>query len=400
MPVLFRSILGASALGLFLLAYPAFTGVDQSTPGKVRFVMRMDPSLDPFVGSGQPVDQQWIRSHWWRMMVYSPWFDSRTRWYPGALLYKDCSGIYPDQKDVLHEHPAWVLKDQSGNPLFIQYDCDPGRNMCSHFAADVGNTGFRRWWLDEARQVLSRGYRGLWIDDVNMSWRISNGRGEFVNPVDPRTGKLMAEEDWRRYLAQFMEQIRSELPDIDIVHNAVWYAGPEGVRDRDPWIRREYQAADYINNEHGVAGDEGLKGGTGEWSYDAKLEYYGRVHALGKGVIIDEVSDASNTAAGREYTLATYFLISTGRDAVGNQKILNSSEWWSGYDVDLGQPLGPIQHWNGVYRRDYSGGIALVNPPESPARTVTLPSPLYSIDGAQITSLTLGARQGAVLRKR
>jgi hypothetical protein len=371
---------------------------ERRSPGKIRFLMRIDPSIDPFVGSGNPYYEQWIRTHWWRMMVYSTWFDNKTRWYSGGLLYKDCSGIYPAQHDVLNQHPDWVLKDEAGNRLFIQYNCKPEQKMCSHYAADVGNPAFRQWWINEARNVISRGYKGLWIDDVNMSWRISNGEGEFVNPVDPRTGRLMLEEDWRRYLAEFMEKVRADLPRIDIVHNAIWFAGPEGVRDRDPFIEREYRAADYINNEHGVYGDKGMSGGTGEWSYEMRLEYYDRVHSLGRGVIIDEVAPESNTPQGREFTLATLFLISTGRDAVGNQKIRNSSEWWSGYDIDLGEPQGPRKLWNGLYRRDYSLGAVLVNPPESILRKVGFPSPLLTLDGVQVTSLALAAKQGAILR--
>jgi hypothetical protein len=387
----------AAVTAILVVAQFGFTATGQGSPGKVRFLLRMDPSHDPFVGSGNRADQLWIRTHWWRMMVYSTWFDNKTRWYPGGLLYKDAYAIYPGQ-DILRQHPDWVLKDEAGHRLFIQYDCKPEQNMCSQYAADVGNPGFRRWWIDDAKNIITRGYKGLWIDDVNMSWRISDGRGQFVNPVDPRRGKPMLEEDWRRYLAEFMEQVRAELPDIDILDNPIWFAGPEGIRDRDPYIQRAFRAADYINSEHGVYGDGGLRGGTGEWSYHAKLEYYDRVHSLGKGVIVDEVEPESNTRQAREFTLATYFLISTGRDAVGNQKIRNSSEWWSGYDIDLGEPLGPRKLWNGLYRRDYSLGVALVNPQESPLRTVRFPSPLLTLDGVSLTSLTLTAKQGAILR--
>src|ERR1700733_16011745 len=103
-----RSSLLSRAIGLFvtltalLLAVQlGFTRTEQGSSGKVRFVMRIDPSIDPFVGSGNPYYEQWIRTHWWRMMVYSTWFDNKTRWYSGGLLYKDCSGIYPAQQDVL-----------------------------------------------------------------------------------------------------------------------------------------------------------------------------------------------------------------------------------------------------------------------------------------------------------
>ena len=383
---------------VFLAVRLGFTATEQGDPGKVRFLLRMDPTHDAFVGNGNRSDQAWIRAHWWRMMVYSTWFDQKTHWYPGGLEYVDCSAIYPYQTDLLRQHPDWVLKDEAGNRLFVQYDCKPEQNMCTQYAADVGSPAFRRYWIEEARNIINRGYKGLWIDDVNMSWRISNGKGQLVTPVDPRTGKLMREDDLRRYLAEFMEQLRTTLPDIEILHNAIWFAGPEKIRDRDPYVLRELRAADYINNEHGVYGNAGMTGGNGEWSYQAMLEYYDRVHALGKGVIIDENTVRSNTPDGRAFTLATYFLISNGRDGVGNQQIRNSSGWWSGYDIDLGEPKGPRTLWNGLLRRDYSHGVALVNPPESPTRTVSFPSPLITVEGAQVTSLTLNQKQGAVLR--
>ena len=44
-------------------------------------------------------------------------------------------------------------------------------------------------------------------------------------PIDPRTGQAMTEADWRRYMAEFTEQIRAALPGKEIVHNAIWFAG-------------------------------------------------------------------------------------------------------------------------------------------------------------------------------
>lgn len=388
----------AAIFSVLFLVQRAKPAGDGGSAGRVRFLLRMDPSMDPFVGSGSATDQRWINTHLWRMMVYSTWFDKNTRWYPNGLLYKDCCGIYLRQNDILSQHSDWVLRDVQGHDLFIQYGCDPSLNVCSHYAADVGNPDFRRWWIDEARAVIARGYKGLWIDDVNMSWRISDGQGKFVNPVDPRTDKLMSESDWRNYLADFMEQVRNELPSIEIVHNAIWFAGPERIRDLDPAIQREYHAADYINNEHGVAGDHGIRGGSGEWSYLARLNYYDRVHGLNKGVIIDEVSAQSDTPEGREFTLATYFLMSSGRDALGNQKVHSSSDWWPGYEIDLGSPIGPRTIWNGLFRRDYSKGIVLANAPESAPITVEFPSPLVKMDGSQTSSATIGQKQGLVLR--
>ena len=30
-----------------------------------------------------------MRAHYWRMLTYAPYFDSRVAWFPDAWVYKD-----------------------------------------------------------------------------------------------------------------------------------------------------------------------------------------------------------------------------------------------------------------------------------------------------------------------
>jgi len=71
--------------------------------------------------------------------------------------------------------------------------------------------------------------------------------------------------------------------------------------------------------------------------------------------------------------LPTIFWWSTGRDAVGGPRAVNPNNWWAGFSVDLGHTF----RWCALYRsgqvllrRDYSGGIALVNPPDGATRQI------------------------------
>jgi hypothetical protein len=228
-----------------------------------------------------------------------------------------------------------------------------------------------------------------------MEFRVGNGAGVFVNPVDRNTGTAMSWENWRRYMAEFTGQIRAAFPNVEIVHNSIWYAGPPGVRDRDSYIHRQIAAANYLNIEFGV-NDSGLTGGAGHWSLNSLLEYIDRIHAVGKGAIIDGVAA---DRVGREYALASYYLISSGADALGNSAATPDA-WWSGFDTNLGTPSAPRTMWNGLMRRDFSGGIVLVNPPQSPGVTVWLAGAFQRIDsGLIVNSVTLGASQGVVLRR-
>jgi hypothetical protein len=331
-----------------------------------------------------------MRDHFWRIMVYSPYFDQKTAWYPTGLVYSDSYAIYKNSP-LLTQHPEFVLKDSSGRSLFIPYACSGG--TCPQYAGDISNPAFRRHWIDGAKALMTKGvYSGLWIDDVNMAFRVGDGNGTEVAPIDPNTGTTMTWDNWRRYMAEFMEQVRAELPNITILHNSIWYAGPGGVRDQDQYIQRQIAAADLINCEHGV-NDGGLTGGTGEWSLQALLAFIDRLHAKGKGAIVD---DFGTTPTAMEYALANYLLISTGKDGLGNQS-MTQDNWWRGYDVNLGAALGARYSWNGLMRRDFQGGMVVMNEPGSPTRTVSIPGSLTKIDGTPVTSITLAGKQGAVL---
>ena len=101
---------------------------------------------------------------------------------------------------------------------------------------------------------------------------------------------------------------------------------------------------------------------------------------------------------GAEYALATYFLVSSGRDGLANDSKGLPDAWWAGYDVDLGAPLGDRYVWNGLVRRDFASGMVLVNEPEQPARTVDLGGTWRGLDGQLRTGVTLSPTSGVVLR--
>jgi hypothetical protein len=89
----------------------------------------------------------------------------------------------------------------------------------------------------------------------------------------------------------------------------------------------------------------------------------------------------------------------------------SSVPWFDEYDCALGAarsapPAGPWR--NGVWRRDFEHGLALVNPAAQPA-TVTLEPGFRRLQGRQdpavnngeaVTTLTLGAKDGIILRKQ
>ena len=234
---------------LFTIVFLAFSVMQGQDAGRVYYERLAKPDLDKYTNSPAPARQQWFRNHFTRMVVFSPYFDTKTSWYPNALVYFNLYGIQR-QSALAQEHADWILHDTRGNLLYVPWGCSEG--ACPQYAADIANPGFRAWWIDQARSTLSRGYRGLWIDDANMEFRVSDGTGKQVAPLDSSVSRPMSPELWRNHLAEFLEQIRKALPKAEIVHNSIWFAGPQGVRDGDPAIQRQIKAADHINVERGL----------------------------------------------------------------------------------------------------------------------------------------------------
>lgn len=381
----FFALLAGVALALTAASRPE---VQPGDPGHVYFQRLADPKLDRYTNSPSSAQKEWFRNHFFRMDVFSPYFDAKTSWYPNALLYYNLYGIEPNSA-IVHEHPDWILHDGGGRFLYIPFACNNG--ACPHYAADVGNPAFRASWIQYVGGIFAHThYRGLWIDDVNMEFQVSDGSGKRTAPFDPRTSAPMTWDAWRNYVATFTEEIRRAFPKIEIAQNPVWYAGPQ--RDSDPAIRRQIRAADNINIERGIASDQGLTGGTGEWSLNALFSYVDRIHAAGPGVTLEEYSP---DISGKQYALAGYFLISNGNDRIGDDS--NPDTWWKGYDVELGAPLGPRTYKNGIFTRRFTKGMVLLGEPGLKIQTIPLNSSYSTLDGATVSSVQLSARQGVIL---
>lgn len=303
-----------------------------------------------------------MHEHYWRMRVYNNYFDARVSFFPNAWFYRDAYAIYKENDSRLTEHPEWVLKDPQGNKLYVKWGCDG--TTCPQYAADIGNPAFRSNWIAGVKGTLSKGYAGVWIDDVNMYMNVSNGAGANVAPIDPRTGASMTHDNWQRYMADFMQEVSQAFPDTEITHNAIWYV-PDGEQ-----VRRQMAAADFIEIEHGCP-DGGLTNGTGQFSIRSMLTY-----AATRNVNFDTYAD---TYQQLELNLACYFLVNDGGDSVGSYFGAYPDSWWAGYDSYLGAPIGGRYNWNGLIRRDFALGSVLLNEPYEPTKTVELDSQLITM---------------------
>jgi hypothetical protein len=362
--------------------------------GNARFMARLLNTWDGWLSSVDATRQAFAKKHFWGIMSYTPVFDRHLAWAPPTLVYKDLYAIAREDASTLNAHPEWVLKDAAGRRLYIDWGCEKGG--CPQVAGDIGSPTFRANWIADARAAVAKGYTGIWIDDANMEMRIGDETGAPATPVDPRTGKPMTFANWRRYIAEFLEQVRREIPQTQLVANVLWFGGTSIGRDADPFVRRAYTAVDRLNLERGF-NDEGLTAGYAPrdiWAVETFMLFIDRMHDLGVPVTLDS-GNASRDAW--EYNLGGFFLVDRGQDAVG-EMFLPPGQWWDGWDVRLGAPLGERERRpDGLFERTFQRGYVLLNPSKGATKTVKLSRAWKRVDGSTVTSITLAGGRAAVL---
>jgi Hypothetical glycosyl hydrolase family 15 len=393
-----RLALALAAVAVGLAALPAIAHA-----GEIRLVRNANSSFDGFITQPPPEAQHWMRKHYFQMRGYAPYFDDYALpWSPPpASFYRDLYAIY--DSDVIADHPSWVLRDGAGRPLYIPFGCSGG--TCPQYAADFGNPGFRSWWIENARETFDysdarspdgSGYDGLFIDDVNLEFRVGNGNGDAVTPIDPRTGGPMTEQNWQRYMVEFLEQIRNAFPDAQITHNAVWWL-PHSDRE----VRREVGAADVIELERGF-NDPGLTKGKGKYGYSTLMRHVDWLHGRGKSVVLEPYLENERQAS---YELASYLLVRKGKDAIASDFRTEppvageGGDWWRRWSTNPGGAHGPRHDRKGLWRREFSRGTAVVNRVGGKPRTVRFKRPRRSLTGKVSRRFRLAPREGDFFRK-
>lgn len=368
---------------------------DLTHAGRVRFFNNANADFDHYVNNPSIVQKKWMSTHYARMLTYAPSFDKKNAWYKNGLAYVNSYAIYANEP-LAKSHPEWIMRDAHGNKLYIPWECGGGR--CTQFAGDFSNPVFRRYMIQKMKAIVKKGYKGVWLDDVNLIWRVGNNNdvNTFIAPIDKNTGSPMTLNNWRRYFAQYMTEIRAALRNKEIAHNAVWYA--DQSKTENSYITQQIKSANYINLERG-ASDNGLVRGTGEWGYERFLKYIDYVHKRGAGVIL--MDDGYNTTQ-REYGLATWLLISQGHDFFSsNQRNWNTPDsWWKGYNLNLGKALNDRYNWHNVIRRDFACGSVFLNQPGTNTVAISLGSGYKNLGAGSVTSAYLQAKTAVILTTR
>ncbi|MCK5831861.1 MAG: hypothetical protein KAH20_16325 [Methylococcales bacterium] len=433
--------------------FPLTQNKIQKVEGKVRFYGFADNTFaKKYLVDLEPVPAtiEWIVEHYDRMQVYAPWFNDthiwiapgelehidHTEWYSNGLEYKDLYAIYDCAQEVNsvscngdnHEHqemynlamqaeadpdiPDWIMKDSNGNRLYIPVGCKNGE--CPQLAADISNPAFRELWIKQMIKALQGGnYRGLFVDDVNLDVERSLSDGNGCTIVNASCGWIVNNADqWAASLVDFVEEIRSAIPEKEIVHNSVWFHKFPG----DPFLERQVDAADTIVFERGI-NDSNITLDN-EFGIIPFFEANDYVHSRGRNMIhtvyINELVCSSDPCFHPplmqtkliqfEYGLAGWLLASEGHDLFGTLELNTPDDWWHGFETNLGKALGDkyVHPNNGLFIREFKRGVVLLNPPGEDAAPVTINvSPtFYTLNGEPVNQVTLPTRTGKILFRK
>jgi hypothetical protein len=232
-------------------------------------------------------------------------------------------------------------------------------------------------YVAAVRLDMGLGYAGVFVDDANWS------TGFHPTPGPPAS------------LASLIEAIRAAEPSALIEMNSQYHDIWPLMKARDPNVERALRFVNIVTKEFGVGPTAGI---STPQDYAEFMQYVDALHA--KGIHTTMTGDnrpGGTTVAAMEYNLATYFLVNDGRDLVNGVNQFPTN-WWPGFDASLGSATTHRERSaSGVWTRKFSGGVVYTVEPGAAAQTIKLGKPMHSAEWGTVESVTLAAKQGAVL---
>lgn len=258
------------------------------------------------------------------------------------------------------------------------------------YLADPGDPAYRRRWIANViPQVKRGGFDGVFIDDVNAT---TEGHWPQAD-VREYTSAYSYQVVTQRMLAR----VSSALHANGLL--AVPNFGAFGTGGYDPIYLEWLRHADGALVEHFVkwsgTGSSRARGYVPEPVWETQLQRVKDVEARGKFLLLFTAAPNGVRRAAR-YGYATALLGGAGRTFF-DQGTGRSESSYREYEYRLGSPLGPeARDPNGVHRRYFRCGLALVNP--TPEGKLVAFGGAYSGSGLRhATSASMGPNTGLIL---
>jgi hypothetical protein len=275
-------------------------------------------------------------------------------------------------------HPEWFLRDSRGGRVEWQgYD--------GHWWMDVGSPSYQAAWLAAVQdEALRNGWDGVFVDNAmaDPQWYLG-GRTLARYP-----GASAYAAATKSFLAAVGPTLMARglivLPNISDASQEVW--------------------ADWIHFTSGGLKEHWMKyPAAGSWFTDWGFNYMQALldatEAQGK-IFIGVTASTADDVHSMRYARASFLVgWDGGRSALAYTAGKGIDPWSDEWTSDVGRPAAArVKIGSSAYRRDYTGGTALVNTSETAEQTFELARSYLTPDGVPVTSITVQPRSGIVLR--
>jgi hypothetical protein len=287
---------------------------------------------------------------------------------------------------------SWWLYQNGGSGTIVPAAVTDqfATNTTLHAPKDESDKTFVEWfagWSHRTWMVSAPSLDGILIDDLNVAPRVS---GDFDRDgrADDRSDPVVGA--WHRAgYRRMIDELARLMPNKLL------------LGDLGKLAELGAETAELEGVLHGGMLHEliGRSYSTETRSWSSMMSEYRRAFELVREpkLVIFHVSVALADRQTFRYAFASC-LLDDGYFALTD---LNGTgfgvEWFPEYEIELGAALSPppdVPWRNGVWRRDFEQGVALVNPKGNGPLTLALEA------GLELESLTLQDRDGAILRRR
>ncbi len=271
-----------------------------------------------------------------------------------------------------------------------------------NYLMNIGNPGWRQSAGQECAASLAKsGYDGCYLDMLGTA---PLGSG-YVNavPINTATGAVWTPGDYLAATGAIAAEVKAQNPEVVVAGNGLgsgarYYNEAGGssmsllmsldAAHSETWLRSPHQSLTKFRSERAWLRDVSMIADAG---------------ARGRVVLATTKTWTSGTSsqidAWHRYTVASFLLGTNGQSFLNflPSKTMADITSDSAYDrVDVGTPQGPFAKTGGVYQREFTKGLALVNPTTTTV-TVPLSQPMTTLDGKTVSSLTMAPNTGEVL---
>lgn len=305
--------------------------------------------------------------------------------------------------------PVMLSEWQQSHPTWIEYTCAvdaQGRHTTpawefgdlpthddAYVPFNINDPQARQYFFDTyVKPSLDNGYRIVLFDNVHVrrnSWDRCghyDAQGQWQQdyagasaPYDPRWQADML--SWLQYLR---DSIHAYAPGAKLAINY----NPAQAKDPPALYRQVFGIVDLVWEEGGFT-DWGVErlSTAGLWNQEFQAMSYLAAQP-GKAVLINGIAGGheSRTAGeirpdDRQWVIGNYLLVKGAHSyTAALPNAYGSSIDFPEYHIPIGAPESSAYQSQSVWMRDFTGGIAIVNP-DTRSHTITVPTGYTSVEG-------------------